>query len=214
MPRPRFAKLDPARQRRILECAGQEFAAHGYAHASLNHIIEALGLNKGVFYYYFDSKADLFGAVVRMAWQAMLPSGSFDVQALDADTFWPRLEGLLRENHERLREQPWLVGIVRQLVSPPPAAGIDADMARLVASVHAWVAGLLHRGQEVGAVRSDLPLDLLLAVVTAADHAADQWMFDRWDALNEADREQMVRRVFGLWRRMADPRLAMPGGGR
>ena len=66
MPRPRFSKLPVLRQREILERAAQEFAACGYEHASLNHIIDALGLNKGVFYYNFDSKADLFAAVVQM----------------------------------------------------------------------------------------------------------------------------------------------------
>src|SRR5512139_3840989 len=79
VPRPRFFKLDPERRRQILETAAAEFSEHGFRHASLNHVIEALDLSKGVFYYYFDSKADLFGAVVDLTWDLLVPSSSFDM---------------------------------------------------------------------------------------------------------------------------------------
>jgi AcrR family transcriptional regulator len=205
MPRPRFARLEPERQRQILERAAEEFAAHGYEHASLNHIIEALGLNKGAFYYHFDGKADLFAAVVQMAWDRFFPREGFDVEALGAATFWPSLESLLRDNHARLREEPWLAGITRLLASPPQGAGVDEGVATLLARGHVWARSLLRRGQEVGAVRTDLPLDLLLDVITAADQAADRWLVAHWDQFTADEREQASLRIFELWRRVANP---------
>ncbi len=213
MPRPRFARLAPEQQRRILERAGQEFAAHGYKHASLNHVISELGLNKGVFYYYFDGKADLFGAVVHLAWEKMLPTANFAVEELDASSFWPRLELLLEETQRRVREEPWLGAVLRQLVEPPPAVGVATDVAALLASGHTWMEGLMRHGQKIGAVRRDLPFDLLLSIITAADQAADRWLFQRWEALPVGEVERLSRCVFDMWRRVADTGFAPPGEG-
>ena len=43
-------------QETILRAALAEFAAHGFADASLNRIIEAAGISKGSLYYYFDTR--------------------------------------------------------------------------------------------------------------------------------------------------------------
>jgi AcrR family transcriptional regulator len=205
MPRPRFARLDPARQLQILELAAGEFATHGYQHASLNHIIEALGLNKGVFYYYFDGKADLFASVMRMVFDTAMPADAMAVDRLDAGTFWPSLDRLLEENHRRLRERPWLAGILRMLHDARPEAGVDAVIAEELSRAHAWVRALLRRGQEVGAVRTDLPVELLLDVLTRADQAADRWLLANWDRLAPEDRERAGRQTLDLWRRIAGP---------
>jgi AcrR family transcriptional regulator len=205
MPRPRFSRLDSARQRRILETAAAEFAEHGFRHASLNHVIEALGLSKGVFYYYFDSKADLFAAVVDLVWSLLVPSRDFDVASLEVATYWPRIEVLLRENHALAGEQPWIAGISRLLFTPPRGAGIDPKMAERLARGHAWMEALVARGQQVGAVRRDLPVELLLAVLAGADQAADRWLLDRWNALDPTERERLSFGIFDLWRRIAEP---------
>ncbi len=213
MPRPRFAKLDPERQRQILERAAEEFAAHGYQHASLNHIIEALGLNKGVFYYYFDAKADLFAAVMRMVWDTAMPADAVALDRLTASTFWPTLRRLLQENHQRMREQPWMAGILRLMLAPAATSDADAVIAEQLSQAHAWGKQLLLRGQEVGAVRKDLPVDLLLDIVTRADQAADRWLLAHWDRLSPREREEMGRRTFDLWRRIADPGIGEPAEG-
>jgi AcrR family transcriptional regulator len=208
MPRPRFSKLPALRQREILERAAEEFAACGYEHASLNHIIHALGLNKGVFYYNFDSKADLFAAVVQMVWDTAFPAGEFDLATLDRTTFWPSLARLFGENHAQMRQRPWLAGIVRLVLNPPPSARIDATIADLIARGHTWAKALLGRGQQVGAVRTDLPLDVLLDVITEADRAADRWLLANWDRFTPDERDRAGWVVFDLWRRIADPAQA------
>jgi AcrR family transcriptional regulator len=208
MPRPRFSRLDPGRQREILEHAAREFAAHGYEHASLNQIIEALALNKGVFYYYFDGKADLFGAVLEMIWDSFFPSGAYDVETLDGSTFWPSLEKWLRDNHARFRREPWLAGLVRMISDPPKEARADAAIAQLLARGHAWAETLVRRGQEVGAVRTDVPSQLLLDVLTGADQAADRWLLANWDRFSEDERERVSFLIFDLWRRIAVPATA------
>ncbi len=205
MPRPRFARLDPARRRRILECAARAFADSGYERASLNQIIDSLGLNKGVFYYYFDGKADLFGAVLQMLWDSFVPFDDADVARLDRNTFWPTIENMLQESYGRLRDEPWLAGLVRFMAYPPEAPEADGVVRDLLARGRKWIRLLIEHGQQVGAVRTDLPVDLLLEVLTAADHAADRWLLGNWDRFDDDERERLSYRIFHMWRRIAAP---------
>src|SRR5215471_5000579 len=69
MPRPKAS--DSASRARILAAAAAEFAARGYAGASIDRIARTARLNKAMIYYHFASKAalyreiltDMFGAV-------------------------------------------------------------------------------------------------------------------------------------------------------
>jgi AcrR family transcriptional regulator len=210
MPRPRFERLDNAKRRAILEAAASEFAAHGFEQASLNHIIDALGLSKGVFYYYFDSKADLFGAVVDLVWETLFPGRSLDLGALEGDTFWPVLDELSLTIRRRVREYPWLAGVGRLLYHPLPAAQVDALLRARTEQGRAWLSALVERGRQIGAVRDDLPADLLLSVLTAADQAADHWIVDHLDDLPAGSEERLFKDVFDIWRRIAEPKAA-PG---
>jgi AcrR family transcriptional regulator len=55
-----FLNLDEERQKQILDAALLEFTLNDYQNASLSKIISKLGLAKGSFYRYFDSKQDLY----------------------------------------------------------------------------------------------------------------------------------------------------------
>ncbi|HKN40216.1 MAG TPA: TetR/AcrR family transcriptional regulator [Acidimicrobiia bacterium] len=56
-------KLTPrgrARRQQILDEATRLFAGRGYHPTAVADIVESLGVGKGVFYWYFESKEDLF----------------------------------------------------------------------------------------------------------------------------------------------------------
>ncbi|WP_207640692.1 TetR/AcrR family transcriptional regulator [Alkaliphilus transvaalensis] len=52
--------MDQEKQKRILEAAYGEFADHGFKNASTNRIVKAAGIGKGMLFYYFKSKTDLY----------------------------------------------------------------------------------------------------------------------------------------------------------
>lgn len=55
-----FQNLQPERQQEIIRVSLKEFAVKGYELASLSDIIASLGLAKGSFYRYFESKKSLY----------------------------------------------------------------------------------------------------------------------------------------------------------
>jgi AcrR family transcriptional regulator len=56
-------------RRRLVDEGARLFAAHGYAAVGLAEIVRAAGVTKGALYHHFDSKADLFRAVLERVQQ-------------------------------------------------------------------------------------------------------------------------------------------------
>ncbi len=69
-PRPEKRRLTPRgtqRRLQLIELATAKFAADGYHPTSVADIVDGLGVGKGVFYWYFDSKEMLFEEILRDA---------------------------------------------------------------------------------------------------------------------------------------------------
>jgi AcrR family transcriptional regulator len=61
-----------ARREQILDVAVQVFAQHGYHGASMNDVADAAGVTKPVLYQHFDSKQDLYLALLEDVGRRML----------------------------------------------------------------------------------------------------------------------------------------------
>jgi AcrR family transcriptional regulator len=203
--RPRFKNLDEETRKRILEAGAVEFAERGFEGTSLNQLLDRLGMSKGAFYYYFDDKEDLFTTVVDHAWSTLLPVEKFDLGMLDASTFWPTLQSLMQEASARIHANPWVVGFSRLMYNPPKTVGVRAALAHKFDEARRWQADLIHRGQEVGVVRSDLPAELLKVMLVGADEAGDRWMVENWKRFEADEIERIVDEVFAIFRRMLEP---------
>jgi AcrR family transcriptional regulator len=210
MPLARFEKIDPEKRQRILQAAAQEFAAEGFQKTSLGRIAQGAGVSKPALYYYFEDKADLYVTVVRQAWDGLAPESQIDLARITADDFWPALRRLVDANIEGCRAKPWLVTVWKLAFHPPREDRAAGAVAELFTGARDFLRRLVRRGQELGVVRDDLPDDLLMAMLTAADHAADHWLLDHWDSLGHEEIEHMTRLIFESIRGLLSP----PGVGR
>jgi len=52
------------RRRQLVDFAAHRFASHGYHPTSISDIVDGLGVGKGVFYWYFQSKEELFRQIL------------------------------------------------------------------------------------------------------------------------------------------------------
>ncbi len=213
MPLARFKKIAPDKRGRLLQAAAQEFAAAGFEKASLGNIADAAGVSKPALYYYFEDKADLYVTVVQEAWERLSPVDRLDVERLEADTFWPALQGFFDSNVARCREEPWLTAVGKLAYHPPREGAPAGAVARMFEDARAFQEGLLRKGQALGTVRADLPQELLIAMLTAADAAADHWMVDHWEELGHEEAVRIGRTVFGAIRAMMSPASVPPVGG-
>jgi AcrR family transcriptional regulator len=60
---PRISKDYDIRRQEFLDAAQELFYSQGYEQTSISLILEKVGVAKGTFYHYFDSKADLLSAL-------------------------------------------------------------------------------------------------------------------------------------------------------
>jgi len=191
VPYARFDKLPEAKRTRLFDVAAQEFAARGFAEASINRILERAGMSKGAAYYYFEDKLDLFVAVVRSCSERLcLVDQSVEPARLDATTFWPTFAALHREPLLRSFEQPWLFGALKAAGRLPPETREREPVARVTREITDHVTALLKQGQALGLIRTDLPDELLVTWLQGLDRASDDWLLAHW---RELDREAVAQ---------------------
>src|SRR5712692_3809958 len=213
MPFPRFDKLAPEKRERLLEIAAQEFAQHGFEDASINRILERAQMSKGATYYYFADKVDLFCTVVQYCnEQLRLFDQTLDIAALTAESFWPIFAELHRQPLIRSVERPWLFAAANAVRRLSPATMEREPLATLAKQLAAWAIAVVKRGQELGAIRTDLPSELTFGWIQALDEASDHWLLAHWKELDrEAIGQISDQTVDAMQRVLVPPGLSEEG---
>jgi AcrR family transcriptional regulator len=215
VPFERFEKLASEKRERILDTAAQEFAAHGFEHASVNRILERAQMSKGAAYYYFADKADLFGAAVLYASKRIhLADLAVDLAALTAQNFWQTFAELHRQPLLRSFEQPWLFVVIRAAGQLSPEQLGREPLASLARQIVSLAMKMVERGQVLGVIRSDLPVELLFAWLRGLDQASDQWLTERWGQLDHAAIARVSDQTVEAMRRALTPEAGDPSPGK
>lgn len=81
----KFKGLDGEKQQKILDAALQEFAEHGYEKASTNRIVKEAGIGKGMLFYYFRSKKDLYEYLTEYSLDFMVEKYFYRVDTSETD---------------------------------------------------------------------------------------------------------------------------------
>lgn len=182
-PRPRFASLDPEKSRAILAAAASEIAAEGIDGASYNRIIARAGISKGAMYYYFDDKSDLCQTVVRDAAEraaaAVGEISPFD----DAHSFWDALADLYQRIVVFLVSEPELSGLLKAVIAEHHGGRPSEIYIEYLGRIEESFSATLEQAVVVGAVRNDLPVQLLARVAFAIGEAIDRWTLENWETL-------------------------------
>lgn len=163
-------RADAARNRaRVLDAAQQVFAAHGVS-ASTEEIARTAGVGIGTVFRHFPTKEALLSAVLA----AQLDAVADEAERLaDADDPGEALFEFIARLVGRSRTK-------NAYAAALAAAGIDAqDAAEPVKPrVHQAMDALLRRAQQAGAVRADVGVPHLFALLVGATHAAQHANWD------------------------------------
>jgi AcrR family transcriptional regulator len=205
MARPRFDNLPLERRRAILSVAEAEFAAHGYTGASLNRIIKDAGLSKGVFYYYFDDKADLATTVFNEAARASL--AAIDSLSLpEGVDFWDYFEAVLRGTMDALREAPRQTDALSRLgMAIISDARLSASLQHAMADWMKVIARFWKQGQEVGAVRDDMPAEVLVGLLQGVKESLARALLPKDRAPTVKELDHFTDLQIDFFRRVASP---------
>ena len=163
---PRWRRRKEARPAEIIAAAMAVFADKGFAAARLDDIAARAGVSKGALYLYFETKEDLFRAVVT---EALAPN--FDAVQAMAEGFegpFSALAGALLPNLARIAATTPVGAVMKMVIGEsrnfPELARVWHDA--LVSRALTLISGLIAAAQRRGEVKAGDPRAFALSLIS------------------------------------------------
>lgn len=171
MAKPRYRRRKEDRPQEITDAAFLVFAEQGYAAARVEEVAQRAGISKGLLYRYFETKEELFKAVIRSVVMRRLDALLVAVEEteLSSEAF---IRGPLLDFMTRVPRSPVAV-VIRLLIAEGQRHPdlVEFYWDNVVSKGLATITRLVERGMERGEFRpsavTDLP-QLLVAPVMVA----------------------------------------------
>jgi len=162
-------RADARRNRaRILVAAEEVFATKG-ASASTEEVASRAGVAIGTVFRHFPTKDDLLRAVMKELLRRLMEElQSLNVDGDPATALFTFFAGMV----EQAAAKKTVVDLLAQ-------AGVHVDIAEPVQALRRAIGGLLTRAQQAGAVRQDVQLNEVMALLTSTCQGALSAGWDR-----------------------------------
>jgi AcrR family transcriptional regulator len=179
------------RRAQILEAATRVFAEHGYHGTCVSDLVSAAGVARGTFYLYFESKDQIFLALL----DGLLVDLRSNVHGVDlapgAAPMLAQLQGIVSRILRAVVENRALTRIIfREAVALD--ARIDERLVKFYADLHGWVARSLVVGQALGSIRA-FDVELAASCIVGCFRGVVQSLVVETDA--PVDTEEVARGV-------------------
>jgi len=179
----------------ILNSAISVFARKGYAGTGVQEILDPIQLSKPTLYYYFESKAGLFKAILEHAYEESY--GLIEQAASSADTCEEKLVGIARALFDFTVENQDLTRLVlATLFAAPeeiPPASINLTRRRKIFEL---VLNILKTAQNAGEIdKSYDPNDLAHGFFGAVSHRTRSYLLLQNSELDEV----LARKIVALF---------------
>ena len=152
--RPRWQRRPEARPEEILDAAMEVFGEQGFKRTRLEDVARRAGVSKGTLYLYFDSKEELFRAMVLVKLEATLAHAEETVRTWEGNT--PDLLRHFIAEYWQVMNRPEKLRLSRLVMSELPSF---PELARwyyeqVILRLRRVIEGILTRGVERGEFRS------------------------------------------------------------
>jgi AcrR family transcriptional regulator len=186
-------------RRRILDAAGQCFAARGYAKTTVEEIASRAGVSKALVYHHFSGKEEILDAVLERTLDAWSHATRLEAMLADSGSVLEGIAQMLRTSLAYAREHPVLRGLLeldmRVLADSDAGRSMRSQMTELRASLRAAVAA----GIASGELREDLDAEraaeiILINHLAFVQHVLDpEWIDVSDDRLLDAGLDILVQ---------------------
>lgn len=207
MPTRRYANLDPETKIKLLEASIDEFAEKGYNDASLNAIIKAASISKGSLYYYFDDKEDLYVTTLKEGVANLGADLEAILNASPGEDFWASVRELLVKMTSISFRHPKLLALLKGGITlwAKDTSEEGSPIAELFDGVREFTHKWILAGRKVGAVRTDMPEEILVKLIFALGEAMDRWYLLHMDELEPEFLHRIPDLYTDIFRRTAAP---------
>ena len=209
--RPRGKKGEPSRKQ-LMAAAIDCFARLGYQGTSIDRIARDAGVTKGAVYYHFRDKEELLFEAVKDR------VGGFEQQVLEEVTPAADAMANLRQvvdacffhatvsNHRR-----FIMTLMVEALDTNPRLSIE--FRNILRRMRAFVAGVVRRGQQQGAIRADVSPEDAAAVIAGGIMGAE---IQHYQDATEIDLRRVLDTLveqLGAWLAPPAARVGVAAGG-
>ncbi len=202
-----FLRLDPEKQKKIISASIDEFATWGFHRASINRLVQALGIAKGSIFQYFGSKEGLFSYIFDYAIDTVkssLKKVRKDTENLD---FYSRIKSSLLEGISFIDRHPKLYKIYLKMVFQEDFPSREKYLRKIRLFSVDYLRPLIEAGIKRGEIRTNLDpavaAFMLDAIFDRFMQAYAVSFFDSGAGIHGADSErvnQMIDQVIEILR--------------
>ena len=151
----------PASKRReqLLDCAAELFAKFGYARATTAQLAKAAGVTEPIIYRHFDSKRDLFVALIERTGRETIDF--WEKHLADAEDPVERLRRLLDDNPMVSERGRFAYRVILQAISETEDPAIHEALRNHIKSLHAFISQELEDAQQDHKVTTRFTAELI-----------------------------------------------------
>lgn len=151
----------PASKRReqLLDCAAELFAKHGYARATTAQLAKAAGVTEPIIYRHFDSKRDLFVALIERTGRDVL--AEWQQHLADASDPADRLRGLIGDNPMVTEKGRPVYRVILQAISEVDDPLIHHALKQHIKTLHEFIVGEVERAQDAHKVTTKFSAEII-----------------------------------------------------
>ncbi|MDA8381067.1 MAG: TetR/AcrR family transcriptional regulator [Actinomycetota bacterium] len=196
----RLTRRGRARRDQLVDFAARRFAENGYHSTSVTDIVNGLGVGKGVFYWYFASKDELFCEILADAQRSLRRRQQ---QAIaDEDDPVRRLEQGMRASITWLGAHPHLFALVQLATSEERFAGMvraGEDVAVADTARH------VKEGMATGRIPGGDPFAVAHAVLGVTNHLTRALVVERGEKPDDVADAAVAFCLHGILARPTTP---------
>ena len=166
----RLTRRGQERRDKLLAFATARFAENGFHATSVSDIVDGVGVGKGVFYWYFESKDELLIEILRESLRDLRATQAAAIA--DAADPLQRLEAGIRASLVWSARNPEIIKLVAFGASEEPFARV---LRRGRDIVIADSARLIEQAGDLGQIMNGNPVMMALAVKAVIDTLAQEY---------------------------------------
>lgn len=162
-----FRNLSKTKQDRITEAAITEFSEKGYTGASINSLVESLGIAKGSIFQYFGDKKGLFLFIFNKSTELVKERLRVIRDQTTNDTLFSRLEKTLNAGVSFIQDHPLIYKLYMKVLYDAKIPFRDEILLSLRIYSFQYLRSLLETAGENGELRENIDLDKACFVLDA-----------------------------------------------
>lgn len=182
------------RRNEILDASGKLFSIKGYDKCTIIDILDAVGIAKGTFYYYFKSKEDVLDAIIDRVTEIVV------VRAEEAASN-PEVSPTLKILHVILSmkvESEVDHDIMGELHKPENALMHQKSLSLMVTRIAPVLVRVVEEGISQGIFKSDFPTQYMQIFLTSSITLLDDGIFQ----VKPEEQQMILRALLALLEKM------------